>query len=249
MISDREMRLLLTDAFAVRLGRQGNIRELQDLQAVAWLETGNGSWKPPGDGSFNFGAQQATASWKGLTFRYVDTHPNADGTSTPYVTDFRKYKSAKEGAEDFTRVVYQNNGRDLTVLPAASVSTMAFSVALHDSSYYEGFGATVGIREAHHHDAVVAAIRRQCAALGEDLPPDIAALPVALPTLRMGTLDRVHTKELQDLLNRAGCTPPLVVDGGFGLKTDMALRVFQKNHGLTVDGICGEKSWKALGAT
>jgi len=243
------MRILLSEAFARRIGRQGTTRELQDLQAVAWLETGNGSWKPPGDGSFNFGAQQATSSWKGATFEYVDTHPNADGTSTPYVAKFRKYPTAIAGAEDFTRVVYQNNGRDLTVLPAASVSTMAFSVALHDSAYYEGMGATVGIREAHHHDAVVAAIRHQCASLGEDLPPDIAALPHVRPVLHLGSLDRVYTKELQALLNRAGAAPPLVVDGGFGSKTDVALRFFQSKHGLKVDGVCGEITWKALGAT
>lgn len=247
-MNDREMRILLSEAFARRFGRQGIILELQDAQAVCWLETGYSSWKPAGFQPWNFGAQQATKSWKGKVFIYTDTHPNADGTSTPYQTTFRQYDSAIDGAEDFVRVLYQNNGRDLTVLPAVPRSTLAFSTALHDSGYYEGFGATVGIRISHHHDAVVSAIRRQCAALGEELPPDIAALPHVRPTLKMGSLDRVATKELQDLLNRAGATPQLVIDGGFGAKTDAQLRIFQAKHGLKVDGICGQKSWEALGS-
>lgn len=35
------------------------------------------------------------------------------------------------------------------------------------------------------------------------------------------------------------------VDGDFGSDTDAKTRTFQKNHGLTVDGIVGAKSWKA----
>ena len=35
------------------------------------------------------------------------------------------------------------------------------------------------------------------------------------------------------------------VDGDFGKKTDTATREWQKNKGLTVDGIVGKNSWKA----
>ena len=35
------------------------------------------------------------------------------------------------------------------------------------------------------------------------------------------------------------------VDGSFGKKTDAATREWQKNKGLTVDGIVGKNSWKA----
>lgn len=34
-------------------------------------------------------------------------------------------------------------------------------------------------------------------------------------------------------------------DGDFGSNTDTKTRTFQRNHGLTVDGIVGAKSWKA----
>lgn len=39
-----------------------------------------------------------------------------------------------------------------------------------------------------------------------------------------------------------GLTP----DGAFGPLTESALKDFQSNHSLTVDGICGPKSWKVL---
>jgi len=44
-------------------------------------------------------------------------------------------------------------------------------------------------------------------------------------------------KWLQDKLNGYGYK--LAVDGSFGAKTDAALRNFQENNGLTVDGRCG----------
>ena len=73
-------------------GRHPEIREAQGIQGVMWLETAYASgWRPPGNGSNNMGAMQAGASWTGDRFSYVDTHPNADGSSMPYRVDFRKY--------------------------------------------------------------------------------------------------------------------------------------------------------------
>ncbi|MFT8310364.1 MAG: peptidoglycan-binding protein [Sporolactobacillus sp.] len=38
----------------------------------------------------------------------------------------------------------------------------------------------------------------------------------------------------------------LTVDGIFGLKTEAAVKAYQKRHGLTVDGIVGSKTWNML---
>ena len=36
------------------------------------------------------------------------------------------------------------------------------------------------------------------------------------------------------------------IDGKFGIKTETAVMKFQKANGLTIDGIVGKKTWKAL---
>jgi hypothetical protein len=65
------------------------------------------------------------------------------------------------------------------------------------------------------------------------------------PALSLG--DRgPQVKELQTLLNDHGAR--LQVDGVFGRNTLAAVMDFQSQKGLTVDGIVGEKTWKALRA-
>ena len=63
-----------------------------------------------------------------------------------------------------------------------------------------------------------------------------------LPTIRRGCTgdaNRSATTMLQKLLK-------LKADGLFGEGTENALMRAQEAHGLTVDGICGPASWKAL---
>lgn len=52
-------------------------------------------------------------------------------------------------------------------------------------------------------------------------------------------------RELQTLLNARGRS--LNVDGDFGPATEAAVRAFQEQRGLTVDGIVGKQTWAALG--
>ena len=51
-------------------------------------------------------------------------------------------------------------------------------------------------------------------------------------------------KVLQEELNKHGAD--LVVDGIFGVKTEEAVKAFQKSMSLFADGIVGEKTWNAL---
>ncbi|HEY9637252.1 MAG TPA: peptidoglycan-binding domain-containing protein [Coleofasciculaceae cyanobacterium] len=60
-------------------------------------------------------------------------------------------------------------------------------------------------------------------------------------------------KVLQQLLNKADLHPstggfPLTVDGFFGAKTEAAVKDYQAQCCLVVDGIVGSKTWNALGA-
>ena len=70
-----------------------------------------------------------------------------------------------------------------------------------------------------------------------------AASVLPFPLVRKG--DQNHpVKTLQYLLGARGHT--VTVDGIFGPKTDAAVRAFQQQKGLAVDGIVGPNTWGAL---
>ncbi len=65
----------------------------------------------------------------------------------------------------------------------------------------------------------------------------------AWPQVRQG--DREHpVRTLQHLLRQRG--HPVAVDGSFGPLTDAAVRAFQQQKGLAVDGVVGRHTWGAL---
>lgn len=237
MMSHRDARALARAAFAQQFGREGNWFEVALAQAVCGLETGYAStWRPPGAGSFNQGAIQK-GSWPGAVFTYTDTHPNADGTSTPYSISFRKYASAFDGVLDVVRVLYAVFDRGARVLPAATRGdVLGFSTELHKfPAYFEGFGATDAERIAHHHNAVVAQLKAQCAELGETIPA-AQPLPTVTPALFVGC-----TGELVGVWQRAIGLVDAQVDNNFGPATQTATRLWQGKHGLPPSGIvCAE---------
>ena len=196
------------------------------LAAIAFLETSYGyGWKGLGAGSNNMGAIQAGKSWKGEVFEYVDTHPNPDGTNTPYKIGFRKYPSREAGWDDLVRVVFINRDRDKLVQPAAEAGdSLAFSRALHTTGYYEGYGKTVEDRIRNHHKHVLRGL-----ADGE---------PAADVPLKPGDKGEA-VKEMQRLLG-------IVADGVYGPKTKDAVCRFQSSVGLAPDGIFGTEEWEAI---
>lgn len=253
-----QMREILRAAFRRVIGRSARVSELQCLQAIASLESAYGQgWKGQGKGSKNLGAIQAGSSWRGKTYSYTDTTPQADGSSKPYVTRFRWYDTWEEAADDLVRVVFVNRQRTQKVLPYAYAGdTHGFSAGLYDTVYYEGFGrdgpdpgdSPREERIANHHRAVVASIRAQALALDEPLPADVAAMPLAMPLLRRGA-NGPDVVKLQEALNRHGVTPALKVDGDFGYKTLENVTSFQRRAKLVGDGIVGERTWQALSAS
>lgn len=74
-----------------------------------------------------------------------------------------------------------------------------------------------------------------------------AALEVpAMPVLSKGASGPMVVR-LQMAINAAS-NSRLVADGDFGAKTEAAVRVFQRTHGLDADGVAGPRTWAALGA-
>ena len=66
------------------------------------------------------------------------------------------------------------------------------------------------------------------------------------PTVEKGSKGDA-VRMLQQILTDFGYSPG-AVDGDFGTKTEKAVKDFQTDFGLVVDGIVGPKSWAALGS-
>lgn len=72
--------------------------------------------------------------------------------------------------------------------------------------------------------------------------------PVTRPTLRRGNKGEAVRKMQELLLKHGYSLPKYGADGSFGEETDVAVRLFQSNNGLYVDGIVGVKTREALEA-
>ena len=62
------------------------------------------------------------------------------------------------------------------------------------------------------------------------------------PTISLDSTGE-DVKDLQKVLNATVANNSLVVDGIFGVATEEAVIAFQKQYGLTADGIVGPKTW------
>ena len=80
---------------------------------------------------------------------------------------------------------------------------------------------------------------------GETITFLVGAAAASPATLKMGSKGPA-VKALQCLLNIAGASPKLTVDGTFGSKTRTAVTSIQKSHGHLQDGIAGPKTWATL---
>jgi peptidoglycan hydrolase-like protein with peptidoglycan-binding domain len=70
-------------------------------------------------------------------------------------------------------------------------------------------------------------------------------MPVLHRNDRQATADDM-VKVLQQLLNKSNFR--LTIDGFFGAKTEAAVKQYQAQKRLVIDGIVGPKTWNALGA-
>jgi len=69
---------------------------------------------------------------------------------------------------------------------------------------------------------------------------------ILYPTLKMGNKGEKVAILQQLLIDRGYKLPRYGADGDFGAETESAVKQYQKDHGLKVDGIAGEKTWTSL---
>lgn len=70
--------------------------------------------------------------------------------------------------------------------------------------------------------------------------------PIQMPTLRMGSTGEYVTLLQTKLIQRGYSLEPYGADGKYGNKTVEAVKAFQRDNGLTADGICGKNTWNAI---
>lgn len=81
---------------------------------------------------------------------------------------------------------------------------------------------------------------------GEVTPSPAPEPSVKRPTIRRGNRN-TYVKECQTMLQQLGYNLGICgIDGDFGSATLAAVEMFQREHGLTVDGIVGPATWAAL---
>lgn len=79
-----------------------------------------------------------------------------------------------------------------------------------------------------------------------DPTPAPAEIETGFPTLRKGAKNEYVTLLQSKLLMLGYDLGSYGVDGDFGTRTQTAVKAFQKDCGLTADGVVGAKTWEAL---
>jgi peptidoglycan hydrolase-like protein with peptidoglycan-binding domain len=69
---------------------------------------------------------------------------------------------------------------------------------------------------------------------------------VNLPVLRESQTARAAVAHLQHIFNDLGQQPRFDEIGKYGPRTVAAVKAFQQSNHLTVDGVVGKNTWKAL---
>lgn len=78
------------------------------------------------------------------------------------------------------------------------------------------------------------------------VPKGLSGDTPSKPTLRRGSSGEYVTLLQTKLIQRGYDLGSYGADGKFGAKTEEAVKQFQRDNGLAVDGICGTRTWNAL---
>jgi peptidoglycan hydrolase-like protein with peptidoglycan-binding domain len=132
--------------------------------------------------------------------------------------------------ETYNGVGYANRGKPSPYLWAGT------------NQYGSGKFVADGVYDASHVDNQPGCAGLILAMKAVDASIAFSEAPVpTLPVLRKGSQGE-YVKLLQSKLGMTGNE----IDGDFGNQTETMLKVAQAAHHLTVDGVAGPQSWKAL---
>jgi hypothetical protein len=185
---------------------------------------------------------------KFLKHRYVIN--SAGGYNCRAITGGRSYSShawgisvdVNEGRNPYRR------DRPVTDMPQAMIGDIytirtAFGVQVFRwGGDWDGRPEVPNSNYDAMHFEIIATPEELAAGFDVDVPEAGRLAPIThFPVIRRGARGPIVV-ELQDLLHLERTTG----NGIFGPRTDAAVRLYQKRHGLEVDGIVGHGTWTAL---
>ena len=147
------------------------------------------------------------------------------------------------GSSDHVGIVLQLEGDVITVIEGNKSDQVGLRKLHVDSRYIRGYGRHYYLSLA---DGAAEHGREESPAEAEPEPPIAREAAVSLPILRWGDKSEAVRALQLLLIGRGYRCGPWGADGDFGPATYGALYQFQRARRLTVDGVAGPESWRAL---
>ena len=179
---------------------------------------------------FNMFGMKCGSSWKGKSVNMRTKEEYIVGTLTTIRDNFRVYDSMEDGVKGYYDFI--------SVKRYANLKT-----ATTPQMYAERLKADGYATSSTYVNTLMNTVRKWNLDKWDDNNPVIDTINEPKPTLLIRSKGD-YVVIAQGRLVVAGYD--IVVDGVFGPKTKQAVIQFQKDHGLTPDGVIGPKTWAKL---
>lgn len=177
----------------------------------------------------NYFGMKCGSKWKGASVNMKTKEEYTKGTLTTIRDNFRAYPTMEDGVKGYYDFINSSRYANLktATTPKQYAEMLKADGYATSSSYVSTLVSTVSKYSLEKYDGEYA-----------------APVETTKPVLKMGSRGDA-VRALQTFLNLNGYQCG-TADSIFGIKTEKAVKAWQKDHGLVPDGIIGVKSWKVL---
>ena len=181
---------------------------------------------------FNYFGLKAGSYWKGKTVNLKTKEEYTVGNLTTIKDNFRVYDSMEDGVNGYFDFI---NTKRYANLKLATTPRQYLEYIKADGYATSSTYVNTNMNYINKYGLTKFDFEESSGVIPND----------SKPTLKRGSMGE-DVIALQTKLQKMGYNPG-AIDGAFGPKTSEAVMAFQAEHGLTVDGIVGPKTWAALG--